>query len=214
MIVNDRVIDELKKVYGRVPGLVRTTTERVTLGVLSRAAGLVGTAISVAGTARRALGDDAAPPPPSTPPRMASPGLNGDDAAEAPVDGARAPAPKPTAAAGQPATKSPSRAAAPAPKPAREAVEAGAPGTATATVERIGATVDAEPGATLAHDELPLDDYDHLTLAALRARLAKLDVASLIQLRDYERTHANRLSVVTMFENRIAKLGTADSAAS
>jgi hypothetical protein len=68
------------------------------------------------------------------------------------------------------------------------------------------AVVDATPGATLSHDELPLDDYDHLTLGSLRARLAKLDAVALVQLRDYERAHAHRLPVLTMLENRIAKV--------
>jgi hypothetical protein len=63
------------------------------------------------------------------------------------------------------------------------------------------------PGAVLAHDQLPLEDYDHLTLGSLRARLAKLDPVALNQLRDYERTHANRLPVLTVLENRIAKVG-------
>ena len=65
---------------------------------------------------------------------------------------------------------------------------------------------DATPGATLTHDQLPLEDYDHLTLGSLRARLSKLDAVTLVQLRDYERAHANRLPVLTMLENRIAKL--------
>jgi hypothetical protein len=65
----------------------------------------------------------------------------------------------------------------------------------------------AAPGATLSHDELPLEDYDHLTLGSLRARLAKLDAVALVQLRDYERAHAHRLPVLTMLENRLAKIG-------
>jgi hypothetical protein len=70
----------------------------------------------------------------------------------------------------------------------------------------IDLTGDIKPGATLAHAELPLEDYDHLTLGSLRARLAKLDLTALVQLRDYERVHANRLQVLTMLENRIAKV--------
>jgi hypothetical protein len=66
---------------------------------------------------------------------------------------------------------------------------------------------EATPGATLSHDQLPLEDYDHLTLGSLRARLPRLDAVALIQLRDYERAHANRLPVLTMLENRIAKIG-------
>jgi hypothetical protein len=80
-------------------------------------------------------------------------------------------------------------------------VSLGLPGEVADAVEQ------ATPGATLAHDELPLKDYDHLTLGSLRARLPKLDAVALVQLRDYERAHANRLPVITMLENRIAKIG-------
>jgi hypothetical protein len=66
---------------------------------------------------------------------------------------------------------------------------------------------DLTPGAELAHADLPLDDYDHLTLGALRSRLTKLEPAELVQLLDYERAHAHRLPVVMMFENRLRKLG-------
>lgn len=62
---------------------------------------------------------------------------------------------------------------------------------------------EAAPGATLSHDELPLADYDHLTLGSLRARIRRLDAPALIQLRDYERAHANRLPVMMAFENRL-----------
>lgn len=62
-------------------------------------------------------------------------------------------------------------------------------------------------GAELGHAELPLADYDHLTLGALRSRLAKLEAADLVQLLDYERAHAHRLPVVLLFENRLRKLG-------
>ncbi|MDQ1713893.1 MAG: hypothetical protein QOE45_3343 [Frankiaceae bacterium] len=72
--------------------------------------------------------------------------------------------------------------------------------------EHVDVTDDVKPGATLSHDELPLDDYDHLTLGSLRARLARLDLVALVQLRDYERVHADRIQVMTMLENRIAKV--------
>ena len=71
----------------------------------------------------------------------------------------------------------------------------------------VEAIEEATPGATLSHDELPLDDYDHLTLGSLRARLPRLDAVALVQLLDYERAHAHRLPVLTMLENRIAKIG-------
>ena len=72
------------------------------------------------------------------------------------------------------------------------------------------AVVDAAPGATLAHDQLPIEGYDGLTLGSLRARLPKLDAVALVQLRDYERAHAHRLPVLTMLENRIAKVSRPD----
>jgi hypothetical protein len=87
------------------------------------------------------------------------------------------------------------------------AVLAGAPGTADEAVARAERAVgNAVDGATLSHDELPVDDYDHLTLPALRARLTRIDLTGLVQLRDYEKAHANRLPVVTMLDNRIAKV--------
>jgi hypothetical protein len=111
-----------------------------------------------------------------------------------------------TDAAPDVAPSEPPRAAPDAPPEA--AVLAGAPGTADAAVARaeraVGSTV--ADGASLCRDELPLEDYDHLTLPALRARLTRLDLSSLVQLRDYEKAHANRLPVVTMLDNRIAKV--------
>ena len=96
----------------------------------------------------------------------------------------------------------------PAPPAPEAAVVAGAPGTADAAVARAEQAVGtaAPSGSSLGHEELPLPDYDHLTLPALRARLTRLDLTSLVQLRDYEKAHANRLPVVTMLDNRIAKV--------
>jgi hypothetical protein len=62
------------------------------------------------------------------------------------------------------------------------------------------------PGADLAHDELPMADFDHQTLPQLRGRLRTLSLAELVQLRDYEQAHAARLPVLTLLDNRIAKL--------
>lgn len=69
---------------------------------------------------------------------------------------------------------------------------------------------DAESGAALEHDELPLEDYDHLTLGSLRARIRRLELPELVQLREYEQAHARRLPVLKSFDTRIAKLS-ADS---
>ena len=54
--------------------------------------------------------------------------------------------------------------------------------------------------------ELPLANYDEASVASLRARLRNLSVAQLEQLSDYEKSHANRADVITMFERRIAKV--------
>lgn len=117
--------------------------------------------------------------------------------------------------AATPVAKPPARTTPPGPKPSASASDVpeaaalvGAPGAAdeaVARAERAVATT-APAGSSLDHEDLPLDDYDHLTLPALRARLARLDLTSLVQLRDYEKAHANRLPVVTMLENRIAKV--------
>jgi uncharacterized iron-regulated protein len=52
----------------------------------------------------------------------------------------------------------------------------------------------------------PLPNYDELSVASLRARLRNLDVVQVGELAEYERAHAARADVLTMFERRIAKL--------
>ena len=65
------------------------------------------------------------------------------------------------------------------------------------------ATPEPVPAAT---GEAPLPNYDELSVASLRARLRNLDVTRVRQLAEYERAHAARADVLTMFERRIAKL--------
>jgi hypothetical protein len=62
------------------------------------------------------------------------------------------------------------------------------------------------PGEDLAHGDLPLPDFDHLTVPQLRGRLRTVPLPELIQLRAYEQAHAGRLPVLTMLDNRIASL--------
>jgi hypothetical protein len=76
-------------------------------------------------------------------------------------------------------------------------------------VEKIAGNV-AAPLIT-DHSELPLADYDHMTLGSLRGRLRSLDMQQLVQLRDYEKSKADRLPVITMLDNRIAKLANGES---
>jgi hypothetical protein len=72
-------------------------------------------------------------------------------------------------------------------------------GKDTAVAGDAAPTAEAGPGA-------PLPNYDELSVASLRARLRNLDVAQVRQLAEYEKAHAGRADVMTMFERRIAKL--------
>jgi outer membrane biosynthesis protein TonB len=77
----------------------------------------------------------------------------------------------------------------------------------TATPETATPETDAAPAAPAASTrELPLPNYDDLTIASLRARLRNLSADQLAQLVEYEKSHANRADVIQMFERRIAKL--------
>lgn len=80
-------------------------------------------------------------------------------------------------------------------------------------VEKVELVATAVGTGVPAHDELPLPDYDHMTLGSLRGRLRSLSVEQLVQVRDYEKAHADRLPVVTLLDNRIAKLATDAAAA-
>ncbi len=82
------------------------------------------------------------------------------------------------------------------------------PASAQGTAGPPAATSAAANGQAAAPHaaELPVPNYDGLSLPSLRARLRTLDEAQLTQLVRYERAHAARADVVSMFENRIAKL--------
>ncbi len=99
---------------------------------------------------------------------------------------------------------------APAGPPAKNGPDTAATPAVVATVEAVAASVPV-PDVT-SHDDLPLADYDHLTLGSLRGRLRSLSVPELVQVRDYEKAHAHRLPVITLLDNRIAKLATDASA--
>jgi hypothetical protein len=77
-------------------------------------------------------------------------------------------------------------------------------------VEKDSSASVAAPGvpepAAAAAGVAPLPNYDELSVASLRARLRNLDVTQVRQLAEYERAHAARADVLTMFERRIAKL--------
>ncbi|HLU99330.1 MAG TPA: hypothetical protein VKZ89_21045 [Thermobifida alba] len=85
----------------------------------------------------------------------------------------------------------------------REAEEAGAAGE-----EPAGQAAAPEQAPV----EAPLPNYDSLTLPSVRARLRKLTIDEVRQLRAYEVAHANRPEFVRMFENRVKKLEDQQSA--
>jgi hypothetical protein len=66
------------------------------------------------------------------------------------------------------------------------------------------------PAAGPAESEPPLPNYDQLSIASLRARLRNLDVTQVRGMVEYEKGHAGREDVLTMFERRIAKLEAGD----
>jgi len=53
---------------------------------------------------------------------------------------------------------------------------------------------------------VPLPNYDELSIASLRARLRNLDLTQVRQLAEYERAHAARADVIGMLDRRIVKL--------
>jgi hypothetical protein len=105
---------------------------------------------------------------------------------------------------------------APTPKatqPDSTRVDTAATPDVVALVEQVADEVTGGGATPLpSHAELPLPDYDHMTLGSLRGRLRSLALEELVVLRDYEKAKADRLPVVTMLDNRIAKLAS-DAAA-
>jgi hypothetical protein len=123
----------------------------------------------------------------------------------------------PDAATTTPATTTPASTAATAPPAAAPATATPAT-TAPATARPASATpatatpTSATPAATAASaaasaaGDLPVPHYDELSVASLRARMRGLDAAQLRILIDYESTHAERGTVLAMFERRLAKV--------
>lgn len=88
--------------------------------------------------------------------------------------------------------------------PAPAAQESAASVEASLPAAAAEATAPAERPAPEA--ELPISEYDERTLPSLRAKMKGLTVEDLRQLIEYEKTHAARADVISMFERRIAKL--------
>jgi hypothetical protein len=137
-----------------------------------------------------------------------------DDAAAEGHRIAHPPAEKPTPrAVPDPEPEPELRPVPPEPVEIPEAAKAvGAPGAATAEADAaVAEAVQTEhiPVAPT-RDQLPIADFDSVSLPSLRSRLRTLSVADLAILREYEQAHAHRLPVVTMLDNRIAKLAAAE----
>ncbi len=202
----DRLEDALEDATENVTALVRNAPARAreaagtaaaTTGqALDRAADTVeDLAGDVAGTARTAA-DTAADAVGAAADTAGSTADTAADAVGAAADTA-ADVPAAEAPKGVPTPK--------ATEPDSTRIDTAATSDVVETVERVSSTTGGE---VLDHDELPLPDYDHLTLGSVRGRMRSLDVPQLVQLRDYEKAHANRLPIVTMLDNRIAKLAT------
>ena len=112
---------------------------------------------------------------------------------------------------GAPETAAPETAAA-APETAvleTAAPETAAPETAapeTAAPETAAPETAAPETAAPETAVLPVANYDDLSLASLRARLRILSADQVVTLLAYEKSHADRADVVSMFERRIVKL--------
>jgi hypothetical protein len=145
---------------------------------------------------------DTAPPPPAGSAPATAPRATASQAAASQAAASQTAAPAAASQAAASRTAALAAAASNAVTPAAAAAEAPAP---EATAPGAAAAVAAAAG-------LPVPNYDELPIASLRARLRALDAAQVRDLLDYERAHASRANVVTMFERRIAKLeGTEDA---
>ena len=58
----------------------------------------------------------------------------------------------------------------------------------------------------MATADLPLPDYDHLSLPSLTQRIRSLDASGVQALLDYEQAHGNRLPVVLVLQERLSSL--------
>jgi outer membrane biosynthesis protein TonB len=118
----------------------------------------------------------------------------------------------PAAAAKPKAAAKPRSAAKPkaAAKPATAAPEEAGGHVRLLTPDEAPAAPPAPPTqpmpTTAAGAELPVANYDELSIASLRARLRNLSSGQLAQLVEYEKGHAGRADVITMFERRIVKI--------
>ena len=65
---------------------------------------------------------------------------------------------------------------------------------------------DAVPPPVEQADDLPLEEFDDISLGLLRVKARALPIADLELLLDHERTHGGRPGVLSLLETRIAQL--------
>jgi hypothetical protein len=85
----------------------------------------------------------------------------------------------------------------------------------TAPADREAVILDAEPTARPEADAErstpPVPGWDELTLGSIRARLRRFSEGDLVALHSYEEAHGARADVLSMLENRLAKVRTAEA---
>ena len=123
-------------------------------------------------------------------------------ASAAPAATAAAPA-RTASAAGKPVTL-----AEPAAPPTSAELAAAEPAATAESVASVEPATQPEPAAQAGPDAdaPPLPGYDDLSLASLRGRLRVFDAATLRALLAYEKAHAHRDDVITLFERRLEKI--------
>jgi len=184
-----------RRIDMRVPQVTERMKEAPAHALRAVFAG-IGQVLLVADRLRSRAADGANRPPAATPEPDAAHGAAVPEARTSAastaasadsVAAAAAAAAATTAPAAAAATTAPAAAAAPA---ARAATAAATPG----------------PAAAPAVDDLPVPNYDELSVPSLRARMRSLSPAELRELVAYESTHAARTAVLAMFERRLAKI--------
>ena len=109
------------------------------------------------------------------------------------------------------------------PKPELEAVKRGpqlnsvkpeAELQAPAAGPQLGAVPAAEPDVSerAPAGDPPVPGWDELTLGSIRARLRRLSEDDLVAMHDYEERHTARADVISMLQNRLTKVRSADQA--
>jgi hypothetical protein len=208
LLVSDRVRRRLKEQGGGAehrPPVAKapvTGPDSAEQAMKARAPGA-----TVSRPAAKAPSASAAPAPaPAAKPAPAKPAAG--PAATKPA--AAKPAAKPAAAKptpAKPAAKPAAGAAATKPAAAKPAAKPAAAKPAPAAAEKHPDGQAQPAPAAQAPEAAPIENYDGLSFASLRARLRGLDQGQVRKLLAYERAHAARPDVMSMYERRIEKLG-------